>query len=70
MNIDGMMLIFDQKFFLESTIENITKLNTNYVDKTRWVGGTGNVNCIQIFPHFSKEIPQQMPTGGGWVGGQ
>mgnify|MGYP007048911315 CR=1 FL=1 len=27
------------------------------------LGGTGNVNSLQIFPYNSKEIPSQMPTG-------
>jgi hypothetical protein len=36
---------------------------TNYVDKTTWVDGTGNVNGLQIYPYFSKGIPSQMSTG-------
>ena len=28
----------------------------NYVDKTREVGGTGNVNGMPIFPYDSKAI--------------
>ena len=41
----------------------------NYVDKVRQVGGTGNVNGMQIFPQNSKEIP---PSDVNWgkVGGQ
>ena len=35
---------------------------TNYVDKTKWVGGTGNVNSMQIFPCKRKGIPLQMST--------
>ena len=42
---------------------------TNYVDKTRQVCGTENINGIQIFPlvYFGKKIPSQMSTGGGQV---
>ena len=29
---------------------------TNYVDETRWVGGTGNVNDMHIIPYNSREI--------------
>ena len=33
---------------------------TNNVDKTVYLGGTGNVNGIQIFPVNSKEMPSPM----------
>ena len=39
---------------------------TNYVDKTKWVGGTGNVNGMHGFPLNNKGIPSQMSTGGRW----
>ena len=29
--------------------------STNYVEKTRLVGGSGNVNRKQIFPYFTKD---------------
>ena len=32
----------------------------NYVKKTRYLGGTGDVNSVQIFPYNSKGIPSQM----------
>ena len=35
---------------------------TNYVHKTRLVGGTENVNGMQIFPYKSKGIISQMLT--------
>ena len=34
-----------------------------------YVGGTGNVNDMQILPNSSKGTPSQMLTDG-WVGGQ
>ena len=37
---------------------------TNYVDKTRLVGGTGFVKCMKIFPFNSKEIISQMSLCG------
>ena len=39
---------------------------TNYVDKMRQVGVTGNVNGMRIFPFF-KGIPSQMSTRGRQV---
>ena len=39
---------------------------SNYVDTTRWVGGTGNDNSMQIFPYNSKRIPSQIAIGGRW----
>ena len=35
---------------------------TNYAEKMRKVGGTGNVNGMQIFPYNSNEVPSQMST--------
>ena len=41
---------------------------TNYVDKTRLVGGTGNVNGMQISPYnTSIEIHSPLPTKGKQV---
>ena len=38
----------------------------NYVDKMRWVGGTGNDNSMQIFPYNSKRIPSKTAIGVRW----
>ena len=40
---------------------------TNYVDKTRQLGVTGNVNGMQISPYNRKGIPSQMSTWGSSV---
>ena len=40
---------------------------TNYVDKTRQVGASGNVNGMQIFPCNSKGIPLLISTSGRQV---
>ena len=37
----------------------------NFVDKTRWVGGTGNVNSMQIFHHNIKGTLSPMSTWDG-----
>ena len=42
----------------------------NYVDKTKLVGGTGNVNGTYILTYKSKGIPSPMSTRGRKVGGQ
>ena len=38
---------------------------TNYFDKARWVGGSGNVNGMQIFTSDSKRIISPMSTRVG-----
>ena len=38
---------------------------TNYLDKARWVGGSGNVNGMQIFTSDSKGIISPMSTRVG-----
>ena len=40
---------------------------TNYVNKTRQVGGTGKINDMQIFLHKSRGIPSLISTGGTQV---
>ena len=54
-------------FCFSKQLDDLRGAFTNYVDKTRQVGGTVNVNGMQIFPYFSKEIPSQISTGGGQV---
>ena len=37
---------------------------TTLTRRGRYLGGTGNINGMQIFPYNSKGIPSQMSTWG------